>query len=139
MFSVAIVGHSLTPTSVSVTEVDIQVFRKPGAKWVDLDASEFQGFWNNNFDLVIFILGDNDLTVSSSCSVIERVKQVVVRASKNCRNVRVFSAEKRSHASGNRFGVSNEVYNRQRSFYNRKLRRELCKLNVRVWILAYRG
>ena len=57
MYSVAIVGHSLTPVNVSIAGANVQVFRKPEGKWGDLDSSEFQGFWENRFDLVIFVLG----------------------------------------------------------------------------------
>ena len=57
MFSVAVVGHSLTPTNVSVAGANISIFRKPGGKWGDLNSDYFRGFWDNQFDFVIFVLG----------------------------------------------------------------------------------
>ena len=57
MFSVALVGHSLTPVEISVAGANISIFRKPGGKWSDLDSEYFREFWSNRFDLVIFILG----------------------------------------------------------------------------------
>ena len=70
MFSVAIVGHSLTPSQISVGGVNIQVFRKSGCKWDNLDQEFFSEFWGNTFDLVIFVLGGNDLVSGSVSDVI---------------------------------------------------------------------
>ena len=44
MFQVAVVGHSLVPVAFpSLPGVQVQVFRKPGGKFLDLDCREFAG------------------------------------------------------------------------------------------------
>ena len=54
------------------------------------------------------------------------------RASQNCRVVRVFSAEKRSYNPSPRISITSESYNCKRNSYNRSLKREARRVNVRV-------
>ena len=132
MFSVALVGHSLTPSELHVNGADIRIFRKPGGKWVDLDSREFSEFWASSFDLGIFVLGGNDLASASVNSVVQEAVRVVDRAKLNCRVVTVFSAEKREYSEGNRFGINHVEFNKARNEYNRKIRRLLNRKGVRV-------
>ena len=62
MFKVALVGHSLLPSTIpTVPDVEIRIFRKPGGTWLDDQCREFAPLWNLQFDLVILVLGGNDL------------------------------------------------------------------------------
>ena len=132
MYNVAILGHSLSPSDLHIEGCNVSVFRKAGAKWVDLERREFSQFWEKEFDLAIFIFGGNDLVDSSSETVLTRALEYVERAKVKCKTIRVCSIEKRYYAANNRFGVDNKQYNRQRNHYNQKLKRKLRKVNVGV-------
>ena len=136
MFSVAVVGHSLTPSQISVAGVNVQVYRKPGCKWDSLDQEFFNEFWGNTFDLVIFILGGNDLVSSTVSDVISHAKHYIQRSSTNCRNIRVFTVEKRHYVPGNRFGEVPSEYRRKLHGYNRRLRREIRRLGPRFGVVS---
>ena len=78
MFQVAIIGHSLVPRVFSGEEgVIVSVFRKPGGKFSDIDSVEFRGFWENHFDLVIVLLGGNDLAEEQGYTVFERAVEFI--------------------------------------------------------------
>ena len=75
MYRVAILGHSLTPRELEVIpEVEIKIYRKPGARWSDLEAPEFREFWQRDFDLAILVLGGNDLAHEEQLVVREKAK-----------------------------------------------------------------
>ena len=126
MFRVAILGHSLTPRELEqVLGVEISIYRKPGARWSDLEAPEFREFWSRDFDLAILILGGNDLAHDEPLVVRERAKVFIERAKEKARIVRVYTVEQRFYDPGNRFGVDNLEFGRKRRSYNRYMSRWL--------------
>ena len=122
---VAIVGHSLVPREFvcDTPGVEVLVFRKPGATWVDLNVREFSGFWGQNFDLVILMLGGNDLCLAEAYPVLCKCKEFV-RAALQCANhVRVCSVESRDYDLQSRFDITTSEFNVRRRRYNRMTRR----------------
>ena len=132
MFRLAVVGHSLVPESVEGPGLDIDVFRKPGGKWVDLWGSRFNEFRRGGYDLAIIVFGGNDLAGTRPVNSIIEDAKLFIRYAKGCaKHVRVCTAETRKYSEHNRFNVVNEEYKRRRNKYNRTLRRLLNRENVR--------
>ena len=126
MFTVALVGHSLLPRQLGPVEgVSINIFRKPGATWFDINCPEYSEIWGRNFDLIIFVLGGNDLTVHSAAEVLDQAKLFIERALSCTNTVRVYTVETRHYQEDNRFRVSNEHFKSARNTYNRSLKRWL--------------
>ena len=61
MYRVVVLGHSLVPRSFdSIPSIDIEVYRKPGGLWLDIETHEFIEFWTKEFDLAILVLGEDN-------------------------------------------------------------------------------
>ena len=146
MFSVAVVGHSLVPVTLDPIEgVTISIYRKPGATWLDYNCPAFRGMRENYFDLIIIILGGNDIAQVEASTAIARAKSFINRAQYQARFLRVFTAETRTFVNPRVFGVSNAIYTSRRNRYNRQLRRwmrSVGQLTVdigRPWIIYNRS
>ena len=86
MFCVVIIGHSLVPRNFnSPPGTSCHIFRKPGGCFSDENCSEFQGLWEDNFDLVIVYLGGNDLTYLGEIEVYNRARDFITRVSEHAR------------------------------------------------------
>ena len=146
MFRVAVLGHSLVPRDFDVPEgIDLKVFRKPGATWLDYNCETFRGFREGQFDLVVILLGGNDIAQVEASTAFARAKSFVNRACQQARVVRVYTAESRDFPNSGLFGISNTVYRTRRNRYNKLLRRWLKatgRLTVdigRPWIINERS
>ena len=84
MFHVAIVGHSLVPESVEGPGLDIDVFRKPGGKWVDLWVPRFNEYHRGGYDLAIIVFGGNDLAGTRPVTDIIEDAKLFIRYAKGC-------------------------------------------------------
>ena len=101
MFRVAIIGHSLVPRSFnSPLGISCRIFRKPGGCFSDENCSEFQGLWEDNFDLVIVYLGWNDLAYLGEIEVYNCARDFITRVSERSRIVRVRNIEHRFYPEG---------------------------------------
>ena len=126
MFTVAIVGHSLLPLEFEeLPNVTVDLYRKPGAKWLDIDSSVFSGVFEKPYDLVIFALGGNDLVSGEPVEVLQQAKLFINRVSSNSRFIRVYTVESRQYQPGSRFNVNNRQFATRRNTYNRMLKRWL--------------
>ena len=126
MFSVALVGHSLLPRQLGpIDGVSINIYRKPGATWFDINCPEYSEIWVRSFDLIIFVLGGNDLTANSASEALEQAKLFINRALSCTNTIRVYTVETRQYEEDNRFRVSNEHFRSARNAYNRSLKRWL--------------
>ena len=132
MFKVAILGHSLVPGTLEVEGCSVSVFRKAGGKWADLETGEFREFWEREYDLAIFVFGGNELISTSAETVLNQALGYVERAKAKCKTIRVCSVEKRNYITHNRFRILSRWYNRQRNYYNQRLKRNLRRVNVGV-------
>ena len=110
MFRVAIIGHSLVPRSLnSPPGTSCRIFRKPGGCFSDKDCPEFQGLWEDNFDLVIVYLGRNDLAYLGEIKVYNHARAFISRASEHARIVSVCNIEHRFYPEwSNRAHLNNE-------------------------------
>ena len=126
MFRVAIIGHSLVPRSFnSPPGTPCHIFRKPGGCFSDENCSEFQGLWEDNFDLVIMYLGGNDLAYLGEIEVYNRARDFITRVSEHARIVSVCNIEHRFYPEGSNRAHLNNKYKRKRNVFNRKLKRYL--------------
>ena len=130
MFTVGIVGHSLTPRELDIAGISVRVFRKPGATWADINCREFSGFWQSRFDLGIVVLGGNDLALVDHREALGRAQEFIDRVSSCCSVVKVCTVEPRFYSVDNRFGVIQGRYNRERNAYNRTLKRILRRRGI---------
>ena len=81
MFTVALIGHSLLPRELDVLQgVSVDIYKKPGGTWADFDCGEFQGFREKQFDLVILVLGGNDISVVELQVALQRARDFNIRA-----------------------------------------------------------
>ena len=115
MFKVAVVGHSLVPVAFPpLPGVEVQVFRKPGGKFLDLECREFAGVFSGRFDFLIVFLGGNDLAHQEVPAVLDQEKRFILEASKQTTYLEVCTVEQREYPSSNRFGVSNRDFQTKR-------------------------
>ena len=80
MCSVAVIGHSLGPTTVTldITNVTIDVYRFPGAKINSLNYHLNQlNCWNKTYDLIILCIGGNDFTKDDVSNVFDKFCNLV--------------------------------------------------------------
>ena len=111
MYHVAVLGHSLVPRGFDVIPgIDIEVYRKPGGLWIDLEAPEFREFWEKEFDLAILVLGGNDLARESVATVLDRAKEFITKAKDQARVVRVYTIEQKFYQDNNRFGIDPQEF-----------------------------
>lgn len=130
MVHVAVLGHSLVPSSFccDVPGVQISVFRKPGATWQDQYCEEFSGFWQGQYDLVIILLGGNDLAYVDFYPVFCRLKEFVQAALGRATRVRLCSVEPRNYDEQSRFDITTSVFNIRRHRYNRVVSRWIRRI-----------
>ena len=130
---VAVLGHSLVPREFvcDTPGVEVLVFRKPGATWEDLNAREFSGFWGQNFDLVILMLGGNDLSSAEAYPVLCKCKEFVGAVLHCTNHVRICSVEPRDYDLQSRFSISTSEFNIRRRRYNRMTSRWIRRIGHR--------
>lgn len=126
MYTVAIVGHSIVPSEfVEVPGVRVHLYRKPGGRWSDFQCEQFRGFREGWFDLVIILLGGNDLSDVTAPVAFEQAKEFIGRAQQRAREVRVCTVEQRTYSNDNRYGVTTSEFMQRRNSFNRLLKRML--------------
>ena len=83
MCSVAVIGHSLVPTTVTLNDLTnetIDVYRFPGATIDSLTHHLNQcNFWNKTYDLIILCIGGNILTKDDVSNVFDKFCNLVRR------------------------------------------------------------
>ena len=98
------------------------IFRKTGGCFSDENCSEFQGLWEDKFDLVIVYLGGNDLAYLGEIEVYNRARDFfITRVSEHARIVRVCNIERRFYPEGSNRAHHNSKYKCKRNVFNRKI------------------
>ena len=114
MCSVAVIGHSLVPTTVTlndITNVTIDIYRFPGAIIDSLTHHLNQrNFWNKTYDLIILCIGGNDLTKDDVSNVFDKFCNLVRQLLQQTTKLSACTVEYRLYQTGNRFGADRETY-----------------------------
>ena len=136
-FSVCVIGHSLLPTTVPLTQlpsvnVNLTVLRYPGAT-IDSLTRELDAinFWSRQYDGIILCIGGNDLAIHSVDTVFPKLCILARRLKINTSFLTICTIEYRLYPSNNRFGVSQENYRRKVVTINRKIKRFTRSLGCR--------
>ena len=134
-FSVCVIGHSLVPTTVTLTNlpsVNLTVLRYPGATIdslvLQLDAINF---WSRQYDGIILCIGGNDLANRSVETVFSQLCSLANLIRSNATFLTICTIEYRNYPSNNRFGVTQESYRRKVVTINRKIKRFTRSLGCR--------
>ena len=112
MCSIAVVGHSLVPKTVTldIANVTLDIYRFPGATINSLNHHLDQSsFWNKTYDLVIFCIGGNDLTNDNVSNVFDRFCNLVRRLLPQTTKLSTCTVEYRLYQTDNRFGADRDV------------------------------
>ena len=109
MFHLCVIGHSLVPATVRLTElpnVRVTVLRFPGAT-VDSLTSQltFLRLWIRHYDGIILCIGGNDLATDSVETVFSKICTLARRLKPLARFLTICTIEYRLYPSNNRFGV----------------------------------
>ena len=114
MLSVAVVGHSLVPLSVSVNNIPdicIDLYRYPDATVNSLtNKLDQRGFWTKTYDLVILCIGGKDIARENVDQVFDKLCDLVKRVAKVTKYLTVCTIEYRLYLTGNWFGVDVETF-----------------------------
>ena len=134
MCSVAVIGHSLVPTTVTldIANVTLDVYRFPGATIDSLNHHLNQrNFWNKTYDLITLCIGGNDLTKDDVSNVFDKFCDLVRRLLQQTTKLSACTVEYRLYQTGNRFGADRDTYRRKVTKINLKIRRFLTKIGHR--------
>ena len=127
MFCTAVVGHSLVPQNVCVSDLSdvvVDLYHYPGAAIDSLTNKHDQrDFWTKNYDLVILCIGGNDLArddvdqVFNKLCTLARKVIAITKILTNC------TVQYRLYPLGNQFGVDLEAFRCKVIKINRKIQR----------------
>ena len=134
VFKVALVGHSQIPNTITpLRNTEVRVFKRPGGSVFQFEEPPFSEVFDYRPDLVILFLGGNDVALygDEHQRIVSKLKQILARLKELSNNVIFVTLERRNYPLNNRFGVVNEVYNRNRKKVNDKLRAFLRRKSIR--------
>ena len=115
MCSVAVIGHSLVPTTVTldIDSVALDIYRFPGATINSLNHHLDQcNFWDETYDLIILCIGGNDLTKDNISNVFDKFCDLVRRLLPQTTKLSAYTVEYRLYQTDSRFGANRETYRR---------------------------
>ena len=123
VYRVAIIGHSQVPKSIqAIEDVEIRIYRKPGARLAKFDEyEEFQELFNWHHDLNIVFIGGNDIPSMPAKDIAEELIALARRFAALGQDVALVLIEPRKYT-----GFSQEYadqYNLELIRVNRKLKR----------------
>ncbi len=129
MLKVALVGHSQIPRHLEVTNVQIRIFRAPGAKartFFEDDRLNRVLEWEH--DLTILWIGSNDIETSTNpARIFSDVKNIIKEITAKCQSlVHVCQIEPRTNPKG----MSVEKYKKFQVGINNRVKRALKTPNI---------
>ena len=131
--NVAIVGHSQTPRIRSYNNVNIQVFKQPGAKIDDVYdvRSELNRVLHSNWDIVFVFLGGNDICKKPSSVVVDDL--ISLKHQLSSHHVYITAIEPRFYTSAQetRYRITTHHYNSKARTANTRLKRFARRYNYR--------
>ena len=131
MFNMAVVGHSLVPVSINVSEligVNMGFYQYPGATIEVLGYKLIQcEFFDNSFDFIILCIGGNDLAGHDVDPVFDKLRKFVSKDHAVTSNLSVCTVEYRNYPEGNMFNVDPLQYKSKVARINRKIKRFVPK------------
>lgn len=129
MLKVALVGHSQIPRHLEIPNVQIRIFRAPGAKartFFEDDRLNRVFEWEH--DLTILWIGSNDIETSTNpARIFVDVKNIIKEITAKCQSlVYVCQIEPRTNPRG----MSAEKYKKFRVGINNRVKRALKTPNI---------
>ena len=125
MFRAAVLGHSLVPLSLCVSDlpgVTVDLYRYPGATIDSLTSkSDLRDFWTQTYDLAILCISGNDLACDEVDLVFDKLCTLARRVNSLTGVLNISTVEYRLYLLGHRFGVDQETYQRKVIKINRKI------------------
>lgn len=138
-FRVALVGHSQVPRHLRLDQVEISVFRAPGASAGDFKTDpRLNSVLQSRFELVLVWLGSNEIRESSRVrQVVKSIKDIVDEIKECCKaKVGVILIEPRKTDQQWRQFVSQETYDKVARAVNRTLTQRTLKGGIFVQFTA---
>ena len=107
MFTIAVIGHSLVPTTVTLTDLNdmtIDMYCFSGATIDSLTHQLNQSnLWDKTYDLIILCIGGNDLVRNAISNVFDIFCNLVRRLLQRTTKLSACTIEYRLYQKGNRF------------------------------------
>ena len=135
MCTVAVIGHSLVPTTVTLNDLDdvtIDMHCFPGATIDSLTHHLNQhNFWNKTYDLIILCIRGNVLVRDNVSNVFDKFCNLIRRLLQRTTKLSACTMEYQLHQTGHRSGADRETYQLKVTKINLKIRRFLTKIGHR--------
>ena len=131
--SVAILGHSQVPIEFkSYKDIEVTLFRKPGALLKDINNYPLNKIWQHNFDIIIIFLGGNDAVNNTTQYITDTLIKLVERCQSITKQVLVTKLEKRYYPTGSKYTHKDFNYLKICKAVNRNLSKRAKQLGFRT-------
>ena len=127
----ALVGHSQVPSTFEAPEgAEVRIFRRRGGLIRHFDEAPLVNVYDYEPDLVILFLGSNDVLdyADNWLPLVKRLRDILHDLTAVCPRVWVVTIERRRFASEH----LSLLYEAYRKKINRKLRKQIRNMNVRM-------
>ena len=120
MVRVAIVGHSQVPYIDSYDNVEINLFRRGGARIHHAYEPPLSDSLDEHFDVVILFLGGNDIGTKTPNQIVNELVELAGKYD-SASQVLVTQIEHRVYPPGHRYYISEQDYRKQANRINKSL------------------